>query len=152
VLIIVRTWNFILPPPQPPRPRAPSTAASLAEQMKSGGGGLRGVSPSLLRALDEDPRSIMRRRSSLVVDDLPPEARAALRHRLEDSIVTEDGEREEDEGEDEEGEEPNGVRRGGAVGGVDAPKSPVAAAKKPPPAAPQYQEPDADSLLDSFGF
>jgi hypothetical protein len=145
----VRTWNFILPPPRPRRrPRSPTAerataaaaaAAAAAKRAQADPrGGLKGVSPSLLHALDVDPRSIMRRRSSLVVDDLPPEVRAAVRHRLEDaSVVSEDDEL-----------EPNGVHRGGAEEEKKAPGSPVAAAKKPA----QFKEPDPNSLLDSFGF
>jgi hypothetical protein len=119
----VRTWNFILPPPQPPAQRGAPASPTDARA------GLKGVSPSLLHAFDVDPRSIMRRRSSLVVDDLPPEMRAALQHRLEDSSVI---------SEDEGHAEPNGVNVGA-----------LAEEKRMPT---QFQEPDPNSLLDAFGF
>jgi hypothetical protein len=96
------------------------------------------VSPSLLHALDVDPRSIMRRRSSLVVDDLPPEVRAAVAAHLESSSVI---------GEDDGHAvaEANGVH---AAQDKKAPESPVDARRKPT----QFQEPDPNSLLDAFGF
>jgi hypothetical protein len=84
----------------------------------------------------------MRRRSSLVVDDLPPEIRAA-HARLEDhstAVISE---------EEDGAIGPNGVNGGGgAAEEKKAPESPVEAKKKPT----QFQEPTANSLLDSFGF
>ncbi|HEY2592910.1 MAG TPA: hypothetical protein VGK33_03300 [Chloroflexota bacterium] len=96
------------------------------------------MSPSLLHAFDVDPRSIMRRRSSLAVDDLPPEVRAAVAAHLESSsVISED--------DAHAVAEPNGVH---VAEERKAPESPVEARKKPT----QFQEPDPNSLLDAFGF
>jgi rabconnectin-3a len=93
----------------------------------------------LLQAFDIDPRRILRRRSSLVVDDLPADFK---RHSLAD-----------DAGITEEPETTNGVNGKSKETekkqqNEKMPLSPTAEKKKPT----QFEEPDANSLLDSFGF
>ena len=79
----------------------------------------------LTEDFDFDPRKLLRRRSSMVVADLPirefkkGEDKEALKEERDD----------EEEKEEKEEEKPK---------------------KKPPPA--QFNEPDANSLLDAFGF
>ncbi len=93
-------------------------------------------SPQLV-AFDPDPRRLLRRRSSLVVDDLTVDFK---RHSLTDepSIV----EDEETERFHLNGEKP--TRKDKKNRGEEKEK------KKPPPT--MFHEPDANSLLDSFGF
>ncbi|QDS72950.1 hypothetical protein FKW77_008419 [Venturia effusa] len=124
-LDLVKTWEF-LTPPSPPRPS--TTASSRVIE----GGPVRSSSysqgpPSALEAYEIDPRKLLRRRSSLVVADLP-----VLTH------VNRDGHENaiEETGDDADGEERNGKEE--------------VTKKKPPPT--QFEEPDANSLLDSFGF
>ena len=101
-LDLTRNWEFLIPPP-PPRKRA-----SLVQ------------SPTI-----SDPRKLLRRRSSLVVDDMP--------HALGTPRILPTS-----PGFGSEREDP-----------FAQPKA-TAGAKKPPPTV--FEEPDASSLLDSFGF
>ena len=71
----------------------------------------------------------MRRRSSLVVADLPT-------RELISNALANGGTVPEENGNEEESDGPS--------------KREVKGEKKPPPT--QFQEPDANSLLDSFGF
>ena len=98
-LDLTRNWEFLLPPPPP------------AKKL------------SIDAAILEDPRKFLRRRSSLVVDD--------LQHALPSPRVAQSTD---------------------AKAGDDASKVHKATdgAKKPPPTV--FEEPDASSLLDSFGF
>jgi hypothetical protein len=89
----------------------------------------------LLQAFDIDPRRILRRRSSLVVDDLPADFR---RHALED-----------DEAIQEETEATNGSNGLPKTDKTDELKSKPA---PPKPKPTQFHEPEASSILDSFGF
>lgn len=132
-LDLVKTWEFLLPPP-------PAKAKR----------GLQPLSPMLPREsfhahgpnqsatdFDFDPRKLLRRRSSLVVADLP--ARKHVRNELTESKGTlEEASSEDDDEnrEDDKSEEEEKPR--------EEPK------KKPPPT--QFNEPDANSLLDAFGF
>ncbi|KAL9623679.1 MAG: hypothetical protein Q9160_002135 [Pyrenula sp. 1 TL-2023] len=122
-LDLVRNWEFLKPaPPSIPHSRPPLPSPSLSKTSVDG--------------KRPDPRLLLRRRSSLVVDDLPsPTAMgpgfspsAAGFPSIAQSI---DGRKEEltDDGEDR---------------AKQAPKP------KPPPTV--FEEPDANSLLDSFGF
>lgn len=79
--------------------------------------------PSALDDFEIDPRKLLRRRSSLVVADLPP--RAVVKPGLAN-------------GEDAK-ETNSGAER----------RETMADDKKKPT---QFQEPDANSLLDAFGF
>ena len=95
------------------------------------------------------PRKLLRRRSSLVVADLP--ARETVRSALEEFDGTveeeadEDGKADEEDGEDSDEEDSDEEESEGEEEEQAKP-----AAKKPPPT--QFQEPDANSLLDAFGF
>lgn len=77
---------------------------------------------SSLASLDFDPRKLLRRRSSLVVADLPPVERDRMRNLLHDM----DGVKEETGNEEKKPE------------------------KKELPTV--FKEPEANSLLDAFGF
>jgi hypothetical protein len=98
-LDLTRNWEFLLPSP------APAKRLSL--------------DPAIL----DDPRKLLRRRSSLVVDD--------IQHALRGARV---------------------AQSPGVKAGDDPFKMHKATegAKKPPPTV--FEEPDASSLLDSFGF
>lgn len=92
---------------------------------------------------DIDPRKLLKRRSSLVVADLPANARDGVRSALDgwgmDGVSETNGEKSEEEVDGDEGE-----REGKKKEEKEEVK------KKPPPT--QFHEPDANSLLDSFGF
>jgi hypothetical protein len=99
--------------------------------------------PSALQGFDIDPRKILRRRSSLVVADLPP-----IQHKRPSLLDAYSA-----EGIMEEGK----AAVNGAVNGTSDEENRLTdeekkarEKKKPPPT--QFQEPDANSLLDSFGF
>ena len=82
--------------------------------------------PSALNDFDFDPRKLLRRRSSLVVADLPPRpsmVKPELTNGEEMKTKEVDGETEEEEEEKKKKKKPT-----------------------------QFQEPDANSLLDAFGF
>lgn len=130
-LDLVKSWEFLLPPPptktlsgRPPlSPMIPRDSFHAKNSKQSA------------TDFDFDPRKLLRRRSSLVVADLP--AREHVRNELAESKgALEEGDSGEEEDEEDEGEE--------EVKQKEEPK------KKPPPT--QFQEPDANSLLDAFGF
>lgn len=83
---------------------------------------------------DFDPRKLLRRRSSLVVADLP------TREHLSNALAAEKGSLAEASSESEEEKEK-------AEKKTEEKKTEP---KKPPPT--QFQEPDSNSLLDAFGF
>lgn len=123
-LDLVKTWEFLTPPSHPP-----STTAS--SRVMEGGpvnspSYLQGA-PSALDGYEIDPRKVLRRRSSLVVADLP-----VLTH------VNREGHEKtiEESGDESDEEEKNGKE----------------AVEKKKPLPTQFKEPDANSLLDSFGF
>jgi len=91
---------------------------------------LRSTGHHQLGEFDFDPRKLLRRRSSLVVADLPT-------RELISNALASSGTVPEENGSEEESDGPS--RR-------EAKEE----KKKPPPT--QFQEPDANSLLDSFGF
>ncbi|KAK3077664.1 hypothetical protein LTS18_009626 [Coniosporium uncinatum] len=120
---LVRNWEFFkqLPTPQtiPPLPtRFPSHSAQSPV--------LTTHQPSALDAYDINPMQLLRRRSSMVVNDLP--TREMARSVLDDF------------------QETNGTTRK-----EEAPKPKAEPEKRKPPPT-QFKEPDANSLLDSFGF
>ncbi|KAL6709027.1 regulator of (H+)-ATPase in vacuolar membrane [Coniothyrium glycines] len=132
-LDLVKTWEFLLPPP-------PSTKTMLGKPP---------LSPTMPRDsfhangpnqsatdFDFDPRKLLRRRSSLVVADLP--AREHNKNELAESKGTLEEADAEDEGEGEDD------------GGAEEANPKAEEKKKPPPT--QFHEPDANSLLDAFGF
>ncbi|KAF2488393.1 hypothetical protein BU16DRAFT_623447 [Lophium mytilinum] len=120
-LDLVKTWEFLLP--RLPQSRLPRTPVD---------GGVVKAKGTL--DAEFDPRMLLRRRSSLVVADLP--TREHVRNALQEA----EGDIESDDEEDEEEEAE------GKMDGVKEKEGP----KKPPPT--QFQEPDAGSLLDAFGF
>jgi hypothetical protein len=130
-LDLVKTWEFLTPPPTNIAPgRLPLSPAIPRESFRA--------PTSNTTDADFDPRKLLRRRSSLVVDDLP--AREHIRNDLaaRKGAVEEEGSGEEGSGDEMDGEE------------VVEKKEEVKPKKKPPPT--QFQEPDASSLLDAFGF
>lgn len=147
-LDLVRSWEFLQAPQQQIAPLP--TKLPLHSSQNSA---VSAAPTSPVATYDIDPRKLLRRRSSLVVQDLPHRplaARSAL-----DGFV--DGEEDGRDGEVVvDGEEKrNGVNgsggRGKENGGVDgAGEVEQQQKKKPPPT--QFHEPDANSLLDSFGF
>lgn len=129
-LDLVKTWEFLLPPP--PTKAVPGRPP-LSPMMPRESFHAHGPNQSATD-FDFDPRKLLRRRSSLVVADLP--ARDHIKNALTESKGTleeEVSEDESDEEEEEEEEEPREEHK-----------------KKPPPT--QFHEPDANSLLDAFGF
>jgi hypothetical protein len=127
----VQTWEFFIPPQQLSLSPTQAPFTGSLHTYPSPHAHRQAPSP-LLQAFDIDPRRILRRRSSLVVDDLPADFK---RHSLHD-----------DNGILEESET-NGVN-GNSEKGQSKPKPPPAEKKKPT----QFEEPDTNSLLDSFGF
>lgn len=126
-LDLVKTWEFLIPPSHPPSSTTASSRVAEGGPVRSPSYHLQGA-PSALDGYDIDPRKVLRRRSSLVVADLP-----VLTH------VNGDG---HEKAIDESGDESDEEERDGKEEGV--------AKRKPPPT--QFKEPDANSLLDSFGF
>ncbi|KAF2096638.1 hypothetical protein NA57DRAFT_67310 [Rhizodiscina lignyota] len=127
-LDLVKTWEFLNPPAPPqPTPLSPLPTKFPSHSMHSPT--LNSHHPSALDGFDFDPRQILRRRSSLVVADLP--TRATIRSALQ------------------EGQE-NGTSKENENAESEKKTEPLQEKKKPPPT--QFQEPDASSLLDSFGF
>jgi hypothetical protein len=127
-LDLVKTWEFLTPPPPKITPgRPPLSPAMPRESFQANG-----PNQSALD-FDFDPRKLLRRRSSLVVADMP--AREHVKNDLAASKGTLD--EAEDEGVEKEEEDT-------AEEKYEQPK------KKPPPT--QFQEPDSSSLLDAFGF
>jgi hypothetical protein len=135
-LDLVRSWEFLLTPP----PKVGAGRPPLSPLMPRDSFHAKGPNQAATD-FDFDPRKLLRRRSSLVVADLP--TREHVKNELaqeKDGVVEEeDGEDEDetdgDEEEDEESEEEEDIKP---------------APKKPPPT--QFHEPDANSLLDAFGF
>jgi hypothetical protein len=130
-LDLVKTWEFLLPPP--PSTKTILGRPPLSPMMPRESFHAHGPNQSATD-FDFDPRRLLRRRSSLVVADLP--TREHVRNELAESKGTlEEAESEEEEDEKDEKKE-------------EKPK--VEEKKKPPPT--QFSEPDANSLLDAFGF
>jgi hypothetical protein len=132
-LDLVKTWEFLTPPSH----SLPTPSQSKILESSLQGGPVKspsflGQPPSALDGYDIDPRKILRRRSSLVVADLP--ILSHVKREGHESAIVEG--RDEDERERERESGTNGK------GGEEK--------KKPPPT--QFKEPDANSLLDSFGF
>ncbi|USP81648.1 hypothetical protein yc1106_08922 [Curvularia clavata] len=123
-LDLVKTWEFLLPPPPTKTSTPAERVASLNATMPKESSQTHGRNSSA-EDFDFDPRKLLRRRSSMVVADLPirefkkGEDKEALKEERDD----------EEEKEEKEEEKPK---------------------KKPPPT--QFNEPDANSLLDAFGF
>jgi hypothetical protein len=143
-LDLVRSWEFLLTPPPKMVPGRPPLSPLMPRSSFQANGPNQGASD-----FEFDPRKLLRRRSSLVVADLP--ARESVRNEVvqHNGAVAEDDEEEDEEedGENEDGEE-EGSSEEEEESEEEEPAKP--APKKPPPT--QFQEPDANSLLDAFGF
>ena len=140
-LDLVKTWEFLLPPPPT---KATSGRPPLSPSMPRQSYQSQGRNQSATD-FDFDPRKLLRRRSSLVIADLPVREHAhndlaESKGTLEESRESgeEDGEKEGEEDEEDEKDKKNHEKP------KEEPK------KKPPPT--QFNEPDANSLLDAFGF
>ncbi|KAF2674851.1 WD repeat protein-like protein [Microthyrium microscopicum] len=133
-LELVRSWEFLITPGHPISPALSPSTTSFSKQSLHlpSHQGHQPPSP-MLSAFDMDPRLVLRRRSSLVVDDLPQELK---RHSITDEPTI-----------DEEVES-NGMN-GHDKKSTEKEKAPKQEEKKKPT---QFQEPDANSLLDAFGF
>jgi hypothetical protein len=125
-LDLVKTWEFLLPPPPKQAPPGRPPLSPLTHRESFGANG------------DFDPRKLLRRRSSLVVDDLSMREGHGVHNELAEGRGTV-----EEEASDEEEKEESVVD-----GKKEEPKEQPM--KKPPPT--QFKEPDANSLLDAFGF
>jgi hypothetical protein len=130
-LDLVKKWEFLTPPPTKIAPGRPPLSPAIPRESFH-------VPRSNATDLEFDPRKLLRRRSSLVVDDLP------AREHIKDDYTATKGTLEEDdeEGSEEDGEDGKVERNKNRE--QDEPK------KKPPPT--KFHEPDASSLLDAFGF
>lgn len=128
----MRTWEFLTPPP----PRHLLNQTPLSPALPRDSFIAKGPNQSATD-FDFDPRRLLRRRSSLVVADIPVREHPAAPGA---STV------EEASSEDEETE----FKEGGKDGAEEKKDRDVVEKKKPPPT--QFKEPDASSLLDAFGF
>jgi hypothetical protein len=134
-LDLVKTWEFLLPPPA----KQALLHSPLMQRSSFGANG------------EFDPRNLLRRRSSLVVDDLPVREYQGVHNECAEGrgTVEEEGSEEgSEEGGDDEGEE--GEVDAEKDKGDNKEKRKEESKKKPPPT--QFKEPDANSLLDAFGF
>ena len=154
-LDLVRTWEFLrTPPPVKRAPSISSVASSVPSLHKPqlhsptfGGpfGTAQQQQPHspMLQAFDIDPRKILRRRSSLVVADLP--VGEFKRHSW-----TGHGDSISEEKRPSNGLSPDGTDKAKAEAKTDGSSKGAKMSEKRAPT--QFQEPDANSLLDSFGF
>lgn len=145
-LDLVRSWEFLLTPPPKSIPGRPPLSPLMPRDS------FRAKGPNQAAAdFDFDPRKLLRRRSSLVVADLPTREHVKNELAQHDGAVAEersedgDGEDGKEDGGDEDADE---EEEGEESEEEEEPAKP--APKKPPPT--QFQEPDANSLLDAFGF
>ncbi len=135
-LDLVKTWEFLLPPPPTKSlPGRPPLSPTIPRESFHAHRSNRSSSD-----FDFDPRKLLRRRSSLVVADMP--TREFTKNDLTESAAMLEEAEESDEDENEDSRE-------GRKEENEKPKE-VDKKKKPPPT--QFQEPDANSLLDAFGF
>ncbi|KAF2468647.1 uncharacterized protein BDR25DRAFT_265443 [Lindgomyces ingoldianus] len=127
-LDLVRTWEFLTPPSINLIPNRPPLSPAIPRESFHAHGPNQSATD-----FDFDPRKLLRRRSSLVVADLPTREhiRSAFPQRPGNTVPEESSS--EEESEDERSNDKKFDEK-----------------KKPPPT--QFQEPDANSLLDSFGF
>ncbi|KAF2003615.1 hypothetical protein P154DRAFT_617532 [Amniculicola lignicola CBS 123094] len=133
-LDLVKTWEFLTPPPTR---FLTSNKAPLSPAIPHAN--FQPFDPTQASTnFDFDPRKLLRRRSSLVVADLP------TREHVTNILATQKGGvkevDEETDSEDEVGGKNDGAKE----------KEGNGEKKKPPPT--QFKEPDANSLLDAFGF
>lgn len=137
-LDLVKTWEFLQPPPastktMPGRP--PLSPLIPRESFLSQGPNQAATD------FEFDPRKLLRRRSSLVVADLP--TREYAKNDLAGSKGTlEEADREEEEEEEDDNSDD----------GEESEETSSKPSEKKKPAPTQFHEPDANSLLDAFGF
>lgn len=145
-LDLVRTWEFLKTPPplrSPSMPFIPSNERkpSLQSPTFAGPFGAQTATP-MAQAFEIDPRKLLRRRSSLVVADLPIEFKKhSLTGEGETIIEEEQGAMSGINGKTEEA---------GVAETVDGKNTAEKFKGKRQPTS--FQEPDANSLLDAFGF
>lgn len=148
-LDLVRSWEFLLTPPPKIVPGRPPLSPSMPRHSFQPNGPNQGSSD-----FDFDPRKLLRRRSSLVVADLPTREHVKNLLAQEDGAVVEEKSEDEEDEKDEDGDKEDGSdaeeeeEEEEESEEEEEPAKP--APKKPPPT--QFQEPDANSLLDAFGF
>ena len=149
-LDLVRSWEFLRQPLQPPMPKTPAAKTPSAMEFpfreKDGGPkspGYFNQPPSAIDGLDIDPRRLLRRRSSLVIADLPVSPVAEHHKKLTSADANAIAE-------EKEPRETNGVQELSKKRDDEEEEKEKQKKKKPPPT--QFVEPDANSLLDSFGF
>lgn len=151
-LDLVKMWEFLLPPPPSTKVIRPGTQP-LSPMLPRESFHAQGPNQSAAD-FDFDPRKLLRRRSSLVVADLP--TREHARNVLAGSggaVREEEGEEsgeDDDENDSDDGEEESGQDEDEESDEEVPPDEKVQTKAKPPPT--QFHEPDANSLLDAFGF
>ncbi|KAF2635435.1 hypothetical protein P280DRAFT_473836 [Massarina eburnea CBS 473.64] len=144
-LDLVKTWEFLATPPPLPQPSSTKASTQTLPLRQP-------LSPHTTSFhhsatdYDFDPRKLLRRRSSLIVADVP--VREHLVAGGEGRLVEVDV---ESEGDDKEGKKEGEEKEVDGKGeGKKEGKKEEGEKKKPPPT--QFNEPDANSLLDAFGF
>lgn len=137
-LDLVRTWEFLLPPPSKIMPGRPLLSPAMPRESFHA----HGPNQSALD-FDFDPRKLLRRRSSLVVADLP------TREHIKNVLTANSGMVEEETDDDESKAKDGNKAKEKEETKKEEPKK-EESKKKPPPT--QFHEPDANSLLDAFGF
>jgi hypothetical protein len=145
-LDLVRSWEFLLQTLPPPLPKTPALKTSTPmefsfrgkAEMEPKSPGYFSQPPSALDSFDINPRKLLRRRSSLVVADLP--LSPTLEHHHKSHVADPNA----------IAEEPKEVNGANGVDFDKKDEDEKKEKKKPPPT--QFVEPDSNSLLDSFGF
>lgn len=129
----VKTWEFLTPPPQNLRLSRPPHSPAIPRDSYHA----QGISTSATD-LSFDPRKLLRRRSSLVIADLPSREHVA-------NLLTAAAEVDNEESGEDEGPTVDVAKEK-----YKEPERKPEEKKKPPPT--QFTEPDAGSFLDAFGF
>lgn len=143
-LDLVRSWEFLLTPPPKVVPGRPPLSPLMPRDSFRASGPNQAATD-----FEFDPRKLLRRRSSLVVADLPTREHAKNDLTRNDGTVTEEGS--ESDGNNENEENSDSENEGSDMEESEEEEQPVKpTVKKPPPT--QFHEPDANSLLDAFGF
>ena len=129
------------------QPAAPATPALLSSSFNWESPTSQPTSPEL-HGPRFDPRKLLRRRSSLIIADLSVDDFYRAGPAANQDAIAEDAAAEEKQAADDDG----AVQpvNGEAKPPTTKEKQPPEEKKKPPPT--QFVEPDANSLLDSFGF
>lgn len=146
-LDLVRRWEFLIQPPPVVPPKTPVRQSIADVVLRPKDTGPKSPTyfnqpPSALDGFDIDPRRLLRRRSSLVVADLP--LSPTIEHHKKLSLT--DGSAIAEEAVPSGNVNGTGKTNTNGFRQDEEPKE----KKKPPPT--QFVEPDANSLLDSFGF